>query len=196
MGASVNSRSSIWRPLDTVESEISFRQVVTHRQNVRVNGRPWNEPNLPYFQWATGFGELRPLFDTACPVTFENPRKTKVNGKAALEFRFQAPVDSCFTPWVVGGFQYNAARRGRVVVDETTSNALLFEEEIQDMPAPFDFQSEKESVTWGEVKIGEANHLLPVAYESTLWSKSGAVRVAVEYKNHRHFETASSITFQ
>jgi hypothetical protein len=46
------------------------------------------------------------------------------------------------------------------------------------------------------VKIGEASHLLPVHADFLVLYHSGTrYRVEVEYKNHRHFETSSDVTF-
>jgi len=54
----------------------------------------------------------------------------------------------------------------------------------------------KETVAWDNVEIGGASHLLPVAYELALTRAGAVFRVAVEYRNHRHFEAASSVTFR
>jgi hypothetical protein len=55
----------------------------------------------------------------------------------------------------------------------------------------------KQTTTWEYVTIGDAFHLLPVAEDiyggftfADLW------HVVVEYKNHRHFESSTNITFK
>jgi hypothetical protein len=46
------------------------------------------------------------------------------------------------------------------------------------------------------VKIGETSHLLPVrANFLVVYSSGTRYRVEVEYKNHRHFEASSNVTF-
>jgi hypothetical protein len=47
------------------------------------------------------------------------------------------------------------------------------------------------------VKIGDAFHLLPVSADLIWRMPTGALyRVAIEYKNHRHFEASANLTFQ
>jgi hypothetical protein len=46
------------------------------------------------------------------------------------------------------------------------------------------------------VKIGDSTFLLPVGAEIVALNASGAwSRVTVEYKNHRHFEASTNVTF-
>ena len=188
--------SAKWRTVDTIESDLAFQGTYTTRQHVRVNGKPWNKPLLPGPNWVTGFGELKPLFDSACPVVFESAGREEVRGKPALEYRFSSPQDGCFTYWGDGrGYEYNAARTGRVLIDETTGCALRFEEEMIEFPAQSALQV-KETVAWDNVEIGGASHLLPVAYELALTRAGAVFRVAVEYRNHRRFEAASNVTFR
>ena len=53
-----------------------------------------------------------------------------------------------------------------------------------------------ETVTWGDVKIGDNSHLLPIGYEKVMYMRAGARnRVVAEYSNHRHFEAESNIKF-
>ena len=46
------------------------------------------------------------------------------------------------------------------------------------------------------MKIGDATYLLPISAEfGARRSDGSAGRVLVEYKNHRHFDVATSVTF-
>ena len=50
--------------------------------------------------------------------------------------------------------------------------------------------------SWDYVKIGDATYLLPISAEFVARRLDGSAgRVRVEYKNHRHFEAATSVTF-
>jgi hypothetical protein len=93
------------------------------------------------------------------------------------------------------GYEYNTARTGHVLIDETTGCALRFEEEMLEFPAQSELRV-KETVVWDNVEIGGASHLLPVAYELALTRARAVFRITVEYRNHRHFEAASSVTFR
>ncbi len=66
------------------------------------------------------------------------------------------------------------------------------------MPPAKIFGKDRGTVTesWDYVKISDATCLLPISAEFEARESDGAVeRVLVEYKNHRHFEAATSVTF-
>ena len=77
------TQSPDWRPYDTVESEITFRGRRAVRQQIRRNGKAWNQPfdALPGFKWYEGFEtEITPLFDPQCPTTIEYQGRSKAGG--------------------------------------------------------------------------------------------------------------------
>ena len=62
-------------------------------------------------------------------------------------------------------------------------------------PWNFGLIEAKDEITWDFVKIGGNSWLLPVSADYLYTYKSGDVwQVAVQFKNHRHFE--SSIKLQ
>ena len=78
----------------------------------------------------------------------------------------------------------------------SSGNVIRLDEEATDFPADFELAQSNEEVSWDYVKIGDASHLLPVAANFVILYSSGArTRIDVEYKNHRHFEASSNITF-
>ena len=194
-----NARSTEWRHLDTVETEITFKGSLAVRQQIRRNGKPWERPfqALPGFKWYGGFGtEIRPLFDPLCPTTVEYQGRAEVRGKTLLKYRFSSPADGCFGPFTMEYQRYNPARSGHAFIDETSGNIIQLDEEASGFPAEFEFAQRNESVWWDYVKIGDASHLLPVgATFVILYSSGNRFRVEAEYKNHRHFEAATNITF-
>src|ERR1051326_1830780 len=62
-----------WELVDKIESEISVKGPGFTRTNIRVNGKPWNKPDLPSgVRWSVAFGnELKPLFEEKCQVRIE-----------------------------------------------------------------------------------------------------------------------------
>jgi hypothetical protein len=119
-----------------------------------------------------------------------------VQGKPAVVYRFRSPANGCFGD-LYGNWPYNPARTGRVLIDESSGEILQFEEEAAGFPRGFVFTQRNQIMTWGSVKIGEASHWLPVASEF-IWRMGNGefYRTTVAYKNHRHFETATNITFK
>jgi hypothetical protein len=194
------TRSPEWRVFDRVETEIAFRGRRAVRQNIRRNGKPWDEPfdALPGYKWYEGFGtEISPLFDPPCPTTIQYQDSSKASGRQLLEYRFQSPVDGCF-PFLYFAYQrYNPARSGHVVIDDPAGNVIQVDDEASDFPADFEFARREEHMFWDYVKIGETSHLLPVrANFLVVYSDGTRYRVEVEYKNHRHFEASTKITFK
>ena len=191
------SDSSKWKHLDTIETEITVRGIQISRQNWRGNGKPMvpdpSGKDLP----ATGFGAaLKPLFDPQCPTTLEFAAREELGGKPASIYRFRSPENGCFGN-LYGGSAYNGARTGRILIDDSTGEVLQFEEEAKGLPKGFAFVQRNEVMNWGSVKIGDASHWLPVAADFIWHMSDGEIRrTTVEYKNHRHFEADTNITFQ
>ena len=193
------TKSPAWRPYDTVESEITFRGRRAVRQQIRRDGKPWNQPfdALPGYKWYEGFEtEITPLFDPQCPTTIEYEGRSKIGGRQLLEYRFSSPVDGCF-PFLYFAFQrYNPARTGHVFIDDPDGSVIQVDDESDGFPADFEFAGREEHIFWDYVKIGDNSHLLPVRVNFLVQYSSGTrYRVEVEYKNHRHFEASTNITF-
>jgi hypothetical protein len=132
----------------------------------------------------------------------------ELRGKAVLAYQFDSPANGCFGN-LYGGFAYNAARTGRVLIDGPSGDVLQFEEEAFGFPERFAFVSRHQVITWDYVKIGEASHWLPVSAEFiwTLKTPGGGLfrpttktpmraRTVVEYRNHRHFESSTDIKYK
>ena len=78
-----------------------------------------------------------------------------------------------------------------------SGDVLQFEEEATGFPAGFSFIQRNQVMIWDIVKIGEVSHWLPVSADFSWRMGDGSLtRAAAVYKNHRHFEAASNVTFQ
>ncbi len=188
---------SKWRQVDTVDTEIAVEGTAITRQNWRRNGKPW-KPTSGFIPNA-GFGsELKPLFSPDCPTRLESAGSEAAGGKQVLVYRFSSPPNSCFVPLGMDGQTYNAARSGRILVDDRSGRMIRFEAEATGFPKGFNLVQRNEVETWDYVKIGEASHLLPVSADFIWRMPNGALyRVAIEYKNHRRTSEASTnLTFE
>jgi hypothetical protein len=198
-----DSKSPQWRFLDTIETEIAFKGNRAIRERIRRDGRPWDRPfqALPGFKWSGGFGtEIKPIFDLQCPTTIDYEGRAELRGRKLLKFRFSSPADGCFGDFTVEYQRYDPARNGHVLIDDPADgmggNVIQLDEEADGFPARFDFAHRTEQVSWDYVKIGDDFHLLPVAANFVvLYSSGSRFRVDVEYRNHRHFEASTNITF-
>ena len=113
-------------------------------------------------------------------------------------YLFRSPANGCFDAHAFGSLKnaYNPARTGRVLVDAGRGNVVRYEEEASGFPEKFGKDRGTVTESWDYMKIGDVAYLLPVSAEiGARRSDGSAGRVDVEYKNHRHFEAATSITF-
>jgi len=191
--------SSTWRDFDTVESEITFQGNHAARRDIRRNGKPWAQrfEALPGFKWYEGFGtEIKPLFDPKCPTTIEYQGPSKVDGRAVFDYRFSAPVDGCFPLFFFDYQRFNPARTGHFAIDRQQNHIIQLDETASAFPAEIQFAEREEHITWDYVKIAGEEHLLPVRARFLVRYYDGThYRIEVEYKNHRHFEASTNVTF-
>jgi hypothetical protein len=195
-----DSAGKPWRLYDTVEDEIAFTGTQLNHRNIRRNGKPFHRPfrQLGRTVWGgVGFGvELRALFDVKCPTNIDFGGTDTAGGAELLVYLFRSPADGCFTSHNVDRREYNPARTGRLLVDASRGNVVRYREEASGYPENFGLDRATVMQAWDYVKIGGETWLLPVSFEFVGRRSDGnSTRVSVEYRNHRHFEAAASVTF-
>jgi hypothetical protein len=190
---------------DIFESDIIFQGTKASRKNVRINGKQWNGASawLPGLNWGIGWGigfgsEIHAIFDKSCGTRFDFAGQEEAAGKRVLVYLFKSPLDGCFGPDQSGPAEYNAARSGRVLVDDPGGNIVGIE--IRQNGVVADFNQVDVKMSWSDVRIGDTSYLLPVkdeyVYRHATAQPRGEWRVSVEFKNHRHFEASSTIQFK
>jgi hypothetical protein len=188
-----------WRLVDTIESEITFKGSAVSREHIQVNGRPSNSGylELPGFKWTDAFGsQLAYLFNPNCPTTFEDGGLVNEGGKSLSVVRYNSTPDGCEFFWQ-DYQQFYPGKTGRILLDEREENVIRLESNSQVFPSAFPISATGKQISWDFVKIGDATHLLPVSAEITVVLSSGEMRMSKhEYRNHRHFEAASNITYR
>jgi hypothetical protein len=187
-----------WRLSDTIESETTVKRGAISREHIVVDGKPWESPyrELPGFKWTDAFGsQMTYLFDPKCPTVFEPGGRIAEGGKSLSVVLFSSPPDGCEFYWQ-SSEQFYPGKTGRILLDESEENIVRLETESRVFPEAFPISSVEKQVSWELVKIGDAAHRLPVSAQITVVLSTGEMRLAKhEYKNHRHFEAASNITF-
>jgi len=187
-----------WRLADTIESEITFHGNTVSRDHILVNGKSWTGAyrTLPGFKWTDGFGsQLKFLFDDHCPTQFRSEGRLLEDGTAVSVVSYSSPAGGCEFYWQ-DYQQFYPAKTGRIVLDAQEERVIRLETQSAGFPEAFPIASVRKQVTWNLVTIGDAVHWLPIAAEIQVVRSNGEMRLARhEYKNHRHFEAASTITF-
>jgi hypothetical protein len=136
------------------------------------------------------------VFDPACPNSFEFEGRREMGGRELLAYRYSAPPESCFGYWRTGAQRFIPARTGRIFIGP--AGALIrYEEEASGYLPESGASSFKEVTRWDYLRIGDADYLLPVGYEMFWRFASGdSWHIVAEFKNHRHFEASTTVTFQ
>jgi hypothetical protein len=124
-------------------------------------------------------------------------------GRQLLAYRFFSLPNGCFGSSTVKNGSFSRAKRysppwtGRFLIDDPTGNVIEFEAEATEFPKGFGMDAVKTTTSWDYVKIGDASYLLPAASEVFgSFTRADLWHVVSQYKNHRHFEAATSVTFQ
>jgi len=204
---SAHSSPPQWKLVDKIESEISANARGFTRDHVLLNGKPYNKPQFPDFNWGVDFGQqLFPLFGAKCQpsVTIEFEGRQELNRKPVLAYHFSSQPNGCFGSFtIVSGFivtntrHYSPAWNGRFLVEDPGGSVVQFEAEAHEFPKDFGADALHSSTTWDYVKIGDTTHLLPVSSEIFGgFTKADLWHVVAEYKNHRHFESNTKLDFK
>jgi len=195
-------RKDAWRFDYAVEAEVTFDHGQARRRNIRKNGQPWTDPVLPGYTGYGGFGNLLlNLFESHCPNTFHPVGPYEMNGKQTLQFRVDAEPDTCFG--IESDYQaYRPRIEGYIFLENPGARLVQFEYKALNLPESFLLSSWVRKISWGDVRIGDKVFLLPVradlvaANSLTHGSRHAETEHIVwEYRNYRHFEAESSITF-
>jgi hypothetical protein len=191
------SSPDAWKQVDIVESEVTFKGSQPAREHVRINGKPWTKPSFPGIDWSVDFGtELKPVFDPACPNSFEFEGRRELGGRELLTYRYSAPPESCFGYGQNGAKRFFPSRTGRIFIDPA-GKLIQYEEEANQYPPESGLAGFKEITRWDYVRIGDGFWLLPAGYEMICRFSSGELwHLVGEFKNHRHFESSTTVTFQ
>jgi hypothetical protein len=187
-----------WQKMDTIESEIAVKGPDVTRQHTLINGKPWKKGYFPGFNWSVQFGtELQPLFGPKCGTTIEFEGPTQERGKQLLAYRFQAPPNGCFGTLTQYRKHYSPVWSGRFLIEDPGGSLVQFEDEAHEFPKGWEADPITQTITWDYVKIGNDSYLLPVGFEVFGGITNGDLwHVVVEFKNHRHFEASSNLTFK
>jgi TonB family protein len=188
-----------WRKTDSVKAEVRFDGNRETRENIFLDDRRWTEPfvMLPGFKWRGGFGEtLREIFDPSRPVRFTLSQSIIYRGKRAQVYEFVAPKDG-LGAWQSGYQGFYPAYEGKVTITEDDRMVVRVESKAKEFPPAFPISSVENVITWDWVIAGSGRELLPVTAELLLVNANErqAYLVRLDYRNHRHFQASSSISF-
>ena len=186
-----------WKLVDSLAFEVSVKDGQVTRQNAQRNGKPLPLAKVPGFRcWSSFFGDELRMLDPGCSTSFEFAGLESAGRKELRAYRFSAPPDDCFTSVNTNRHEYLPGYTGRVLVDAARAEVLRFESEGAGFPEKFGTDRVVLNESWDYVAIGGKSHLVPAAATlSVLHADGSALRAAIEYRNHRHFEASTHFTY-
>jgi hypothetical protein len=191
-----------WKISETMQSEVSFQGTRSTHKNVVRNGVKWDDAfeHLPAAPRAgVQHGLLGSVFNPGCDAKFVFSKRATEAGTPVMVYRFTAPPESpCFiADWGHAGERFYAGRVGEVAIAEADGLIRRLESASVDLPKGFMNQVSEVRAVWDTVLIGEERHLLPTEVQFLQVKEDGTMSLSTSrFKNHRHFEANSTISFK
>lgn len=174
-----------WRLEHTIEDEITVKdnRVSRNRKGSRLS--------------ASDFGlHLESVFDPPCGAKVEFAGREEGGDQATLVYLLHAPPGNCFGSVVHNGNRQVAAISGSILVDAANLHVLRCEYQGTGFPEKFACDRYTVADLWGYATIGGSSYLVPISAGGVIRMSDGSMeRVTTEYKYHRHFEAATTVTF-
>jgi hypothetical protein len=184
-----------WGLEHTVQDEITVKDHRVTRQNIHKHASTLSGAMEKPLTFDFGL-HLESVFNLQCATKVKFAGREEVDGQPMLVYFFHAPPGVCFGAVVHNGNRQVVAITGRILVDAANLHVLRAEWEGTGFPEKFAVDRYTVTEQWGYATIGGSSYLVPVSSEIVVRMSDGSTeRGTTEYKNHRHFEAATSITF-
>jgi hypothetical protein len=182
-----------WGLEHTVQDEVTVKDHRVFHRNVHKHASTLSGALDKPLNFDFGL-HLEAVFGPQCASKVEFVGREEVDGQPMLVYSFHIPP-GCFGV-VHNGNRQSAAITGRILVDAANLHVLRSEWAGTGFPEKFAVDHWTMTEQWGYATIGGSSYLVPVSSEIVLRMSDGSTeRGKTEYKNHRHFEAATSITF-
>jgi hypothetical protein len=191
-----------WRPLATVQEQVSY---VDHKEAytvTMVNGRAVSNVGHETVGGSTLSGDFGSIYsEIFAPETateFEWDHWATLRGRRTYVYAFRVPQSrSQFTIYdsetrrtVTAGYH------GLVYADRESGMVMRYKFDCEDIPADFPVKDVKLDVNYDFIEIAGRKYVLPLKTE--IWSRAGRYMTwnEAEFRLYRKFGTESSITFE
>jgi hypothetical protein len=191
-----------WRPLATVQEQVSY---VDHKEAytvTMVNGRAVSNVGHETVGGSTLSGDFGSIYsEIFAPETateFEWDHWATLRGRRTYVYAFRVPQSrSQFTIYdsetrrtVTAGYH------GLVYADRESGMVMRYKFDCEDIPADFPVKDVKLDVNYDFIEIAGQKYVLPLKTE--IWSRAGRYMTwnEAEFRLYRKFGTESSITFE
>jgi len=184
-----------WGLEHTVQDEIAVSDLGVTRRNIHKHASTLSGAMEKPLKFDFGL-HLEAIFNVQCATTVGFAGREEVDGQPMLVYFFHAPPRVCLGAVVHNGNRQVVAITGRILVDAANLRVLRAEWEGAGFPERFAVDRYTATYLWGNATVDGSSYLVPVSSEIVIRMSDGSTeRGTTEYKNHRHFEAATSITF-
>ncbi|MGJ5817680.1 hypothetical protein [Paludibaculum fermentans] len=188
-----------WRVVDVVAADVSVMNGKEEYKNLRINGRPTQDPINKTGAWTTGEFVVT-LQDIMSPVTnakFTRRGEEQLGGRNALLFDISVTAEN--SHWILvsqDGKQVRPAYTGQVWIDKATHKVLRIEQKAI-ITSSIPYESAETSVEFGFIKLDSGTFLLPLKGDSVgcVGGDTPCFKNQLVFKNYRKFGSSSTITF-
>lgn len=188
-----------WRTLDTITERLTYFEQKEDYKVVLINGRPTDisHDKLGGSSSSGEFGTLmREIFEPESETTFRWDRWVTLRGRRNHVYRYAVSqakskyrIDYQRTMSIVPAYQ------GQIYVDADYLSVSRITMEAVNIPPSFPVQQASTLLDFDFIKIGEAEHVLPLRAQIRMREGKNLVKNEVEFRLYRKFGAEATIKF-
>jgi hypothetical protein len=203
-----------WREVDRISAELLYENNREVIRSIQLNGKPAEIKDVQESgTWSTGNfgGLLQGLFHPQSRTMFRARGAAKVAGREAVVYTYSVQKANSAWKLIYGEQTYLPEYEGTVWLDASTARVLRFNMTARGLPASFAMGRAEASTTYGFVRIGTGEYLLPVSstslgcYRPALLARPGrdsarsnsgyCAENVIQFRDYRQFGAESRIEF-
>lgn len=189
-----------WTARDVVTAEVVCVNGKEEYRNIRVNGRPSQEPIEKTGAWSTGefVTTLLDILSQYTAADFTRRGEDTVSGRPALVYDLK--VQKSNSHWEIvapDGRSVAPSYTGSIWIDKESHRVLRIEKRTGVLPSDFPFDKAESTLEYSFVRIESNTYLLPARSENLACHRgtTHCVLNQIDFRNYRKFGADSNVTF-
>jgi hypothetical protein len=188
-----------WKQTDTFAEQLTYFNRKESYKVTSINGKAVDNKRRPgrglHARSLFG-GMLQHVFRAESKAAFERDGEDTIDGRQVIRLRYRVARENSKWTTSRGGKVYVRAFKGNVWADAKTLDVLRFTGQIDPEPGdPAWLSGIKTDSSYGFVKVGSQEHLLPLRSEIRLEEDKKPRRNVVEFSEFRQYTTETKIEF-
>jgi hypothetical protein len=188
-----------WKQEDTFEEQLTYFNRKESYKLISFKGKPTDGKRRPRRGLQAGNlfgGMLQGVFRVESKAEFEHDGEDAIGGQKVVRLRYRVRRENSRWTSAMNGKSYVRGFKGQVWADAKTLSVLRFTGQIEPEPGdPGWLGRTRIDMSYGFVKIGSEEHLLPVRSEVSLELEKKPKRNVAEFSEFRQYTTETKIEF-